>query len=40
MTSNNAYRTAIAVAIGAAPFIVWGMAALGVSSAPRVTLLT
>ena len=30
MTSNMAYRTAIAVAIGAALFLVWGMAALGV----------
>ena len=30
MTSNIAYRTAIAVAIGAALFLVWGMAALGV----------
>jgi hypothetical protein len=30
MTSKIAYRTAIAVAIGAALFLLWGMAALGV----------
>jgi hypothetical protein len=30
MTSKIAYRTAIAMAIGAALFLLWGMAALGV----------
>ena len=30
MTSNTFYRTAVAVAVGAAVFLVWGMAALGV----------
>ena len=30
MTSNTAYRSAVAVAVGAAVFLVWGMAALGV----------
>jgi len=30
MTSNTAYRSAVAVAVGAALFLVWGMAALGV----------
>ena len=30
MTSSTAYRTAIAVAIVAALFLLWGMAALGV----------
>lgn len=30
MTSNTAYRSAVALAVGAAVFLVWGMAALGV----------
>jgi len=30
MTTDTAYRSAVAVAVGAAVFLVWGMAALGV----------
>jgi hypothetical protein len=30
MRNNTAYRSAVAVAVGAGLFLVWGMAALGV----------
>ncbi|HWL50033.1 MAG TPA: hypothetical protein VNT92_09155, partial [Acidimicrobiia bacterium] len=30
MKSNTAYRSAMAVAVGASAFLIWGMAALGV----------